>query len=84
MCLQYWLGLQMSVEDSSCPVCHSVADPFEDHQVGCGGNGDIIYRHDALCGAVFSAAQTAALAPRREMPSLIPAHRGGGCLPSQL
>ena len=71
-CVQYWLGLQMSVEGSSCPVCHSVADPFGDHQVGCGGNGDRIYRHDALRDAVFSAAQTAALVPWIEMSLLIP------------
>ena len=40
-----------------------------DHQVGCGGNGDRIHRHR---DAVFSAAQSAALAPRKEVPSLIP------------
>ena len=62
----------MFVEGSSCPVSHSVAGPFGDHQVGCGGNGDRIYRHDALRDAVFSAAQKAAIVPRREMPSLIP------------
>ena len=62
----------MFVEGSSCPVCHSVAGPFGDHQVGCGGNGDRIYRHDALRDAVFSTAQTVALVPKREMPSLIP------------
>ena len=72
LCVQYWLGLQMSVEGSSCPVCHTVADPFGYHQVGCGGNGDRIYRHDALRDAVISAAQTSALVPWREMPSLIP------------
>ena len=57
---------------AQCPVCHMVADPYGDHQVGCGGNGDRIFRHNALRDAVFSAAQSAALAPRKEMPSLIP------------
>ena len=38
----------------------------------CGGNGDRIHRHDSLRDALFSAAQSAALAPRREVPSLIP------------
>ena len=48
-----------------------VADPPGDHQVGCGGNGDRIHRHDSVRDALFSAAQTAALAPRKEVPSLI-------------
>ena len=41
-------------------------------RVGCGGNGDRIYRHDSLRDALLSAAQSAALAPRKEAPSLIP------------
>ena len=55
-----------------CQVCQGDADPFGDHQVSCGGNGDRIYQHDSLRDAIFSAAQSAALAPRREVPSLIP------------
>ncbi len=44
-------------------VC--LPDAYGDHQVGCGGNGDRIHRHDSIRDALFSAAQTAALAPRR-------------------
>ena len=44
--------------------------PWGDHQVGCGGNGDRIHRHDSVRDALFSAAQTAALAPRKEVPYL--------------
>ena len=40
--------------------------------MGCGGNGDRIHRHDSLQDVLFSAAQSAALAPRKEIPSLIP------------
>ena len=58
-----------------------VADPYGDHQVGCGGNGDRIFRHNALCDAAFSAAQSAALAPWKEMPSLIPNSR---CRPADV
>ena len=36
-----------------------------------GGNGDRIHRHDAIKDALFSVAQTAALAPRKEVPFLI-------------
>jgi hypothetical protein len=61
------------VEDGTrCPICQAVSDPFGDHQVGCGGNGDRIHRHDSLRDALYSAAQSAALAPRKEVPSLIP------------
>ena len=71
-CLQYWLGLPIFAEGVRCPVCRSVADPFGDHHVGCGGNGDRIHRHNSIRDAIFSAAQTAALAPRKELPSLVP------------
>ena len=49
-----------------------ITDPFGDHHVGCGGNNDRISRHDSIRDAVFSAAQSAALAPRKEVPCLIP------------
>ena len=73
LCLQYWLGLRMSEDGALCPtcICQGVADAHGDHQVGCGGNGDRILRHDSI-RELFSAAQLAALAPRKEAPSLIP------------
>ena len=71
LCLQYWLGLRMSEEGATCPICQRSADPYGDHQVGCGGNGDRIYQHDSVRDAIFSAAQSAALAPRKEAPSVI-------------
>ena len=46
-----------------------------DHQVGYGGANDRIARHDYICNSLFSADQSAALAPRREMPSLISGSR---------
>ena len=72
LCLQYWLGLRMSEDGATCPVCQGAADAYGDHQVGCGGNGDRIHRHDSIRDAVYSAAQSAALAPRKEAPSVIP------------
>ena len=64
----------MSGGASRCPPCmgERAADLLGDHQVGCGGNGDRIHRHDSLRDTLFSAAQSAALAPRKEVPSLIP------------
>ena len=46
LCVDYWLGLKMSDGESKCPLCvgERVADPFGDHQVGCGGNGDRCHR----------------------------------------
>ena len=75
LCLKYWLGLPIVEEGSHCPICLRAVDQFGDHQVGCGGNGDRIHRHDSIRDALFSAAQTAALAPRKEVPSLIPGTR---------
>ena len=69
LCLQYWLGLNIFEEGAKCSICHVAADPYGDHHVGCGGNGDRIHRHDSIRDAIFSAAQTAALAPRKEVPS---------------
>ena len=40
--------------------------------MGCGGNADRKFWHNSLRDAVFSAAQSAAFAPRKEVPSLIP------------
>jgi len=62
-------------EDHACPVCQNVADTLGDHQVGCGGNSDRISRHNAIRDVVYSAAQSAALCPRKEVPSLIPGSR---------
>ena len=39
----------------------TLADVYGDHQVGCGGNGDRIHRHDSIHDALFSAAPPAAL-----------------------
>ena len=71
-CLRYWLGVPLHSTPYSCPVCHGTADQFEDHQVGCGGNGDRITGHNAIRDVLFSAAQSAALAPIREAPNVIP------------
>ena len=68
----YWLGMRMYQEGIRCPVCQGSADVYGGHQVGCGENCDRTHRHDAIRDALFSVAQTVALAPRKEVPSLIP------------
>ena len=70
-CLRYWLGVPLHSSPYSCPECRSIADEFGDHQVGCGGNGDRIARHNAIGDVLFSAAQSAALAPVWEATNMI-------------
>ena len=62
----------MTEEGAHCPVCQEEADAFGNHQVGCGGNRDRIDRHNSIRGVLFSMDQSAALAPMKEVPSLIP------------
>ena len=71
-CLWYWLGIPLHSTPYSCPECHSTVDEFGDHQVGCGGNGDRIARHNAIRDVLFVALQSAALAPSREASGVVP------------
>ena len=71
-CLKYWLGIPLHSAPHLCPACRTSADEYGDHQVGCGGNGDRITRHNAVRDVIFSAAQSAALGPSREAQGLIP------------
>ena len=48
LCLDYWLGLKTSNAGTICRLCSRQADSFGDDQVGCGGNGDRIHRHDSI------------------------------------
>ena len=70
-CLRYWLGVSLHSSSYICPECRGSADPFGDHQVGCGGNGDHIARYNAIRDVLFNAAQSAALAPTKEAPNLV-------------
>ena len=71
-CLRYWLGIPLHSGPYTCPECQHTADEHGDHQVGCGGNGDRITRHNAIRDVLFSAAQSAALAPSREATGVVP------------
>ena len=71
-CLRYWLGVPLHSSPYSCPECRLTADIYGDHQVGCGGNGDRITRHNAVRDVIHAAAQSAALAPSKETPGLVP------------
>ena len=69
--LRYWLGVPLHNCPYPCPECRGTADIFGDHQVGCGGNGDRISRHNNIRDVVFTAAQSAAFAPSKETPGLV-------------
>ena len=56
---------------STCPVCEAVPNPMGDHHITCKGNGGLIQWHDSLSSVIFVAAQSAAFAPRKEVPTLI-------------
>ena len=74
-CLRYWLGVPMHSNPFPCPECRGTADIMGDHQVGCGGNGDRISRHNAIRDVLFTAAQSAALAPSKETQFSLKASR---------
>ena len=72
LCLKYWMGVRMLEEVSIYPVCKVSTEEFGDHQVSCGGYGGTIHWQDHLRDALFSAAQSAALAPKTEVQAIIP------------
>uniref|UniRef100_A0A1X7SKN1 Uncharacterized protein n=1 Tax=Amphimedon queenslandica TaxID=400682 RepID=A0A1X7SKN1_AMPQE len=71
-CQMYWLGIPLFRSDIVCPLCTRACDPLGDHSVACGGNGDKILRHNSHRNVLFTAAQAAALSPRRETSSIVP------------
>ena len=61
-------------------------DTYGDHQVGCGGNGDRISRHNTIQDVIFSAAQCAALASslRTHLPGQLASFSLTGAIVTQL
>ena len=55
-----------------CLACGDPSDKFGDHAIGCGKEGERIYRHNIIRDAVHSSARSAALAPAKEASSLLP------------
>ena len=67
----YWLG--MPLHSSSYILLPRMSQlAFGDNQADCGGNSDRIIHHKAIRDVVFSVAQSAALAPFKELSNLIP------------
>uniref|UniRef100_A0A1X7TXD0 Uncharacterized protein n=1 Tax=Amphimedon queenslandica TaxID=400682 RepID=A0A1X7TXD0_AMPQE len=66
------MGVLLSSSPHDSPICDKESDPMGDHTVGCGGDGDRIICHNSLCEVIFSSAQAADLASRKEVSSLLP------------
>ena len=73
VCAQFRLGMPIYAAAKTCSMCMTKErDVFGDHSIGCNSGPERIGRHDRLRDAIYSAAQTAALAPQKEVPSLVP------------
>ena len=68
----YRLGAPIYSSSGPCPACKRPSDDLGDHAVVCGYQSERIARHNHLRDALFSAAASANLAPRKEERALIP------------
>ena len=71
-CLKYRLGVPVYSADGTCPSCSGPSDKMGDHALGCRKHNERIARHDQLRDVLYEAASSAALAPIREAPHLLP------------
>lgn len=70
--VKYRLGVQIFTRAGPCPACGRYSDALGDHAMCCGQQGERIARHNYLRDALFSAAQSAALAPTKESCFFLP------------
>ena len=68
----YRLGVPVFDSFAPCPSCHRESDPYGDHAISCGTDGEKISRHNQLRDALFATAASAALSPAREERALLP------------
>ena len=68
----YRLGSPIYPTSGPCPACQKPSDRFGDHAIICANDGERIARHNQLRDAVFQAAVSANLAPRKEEQALLP------------
>ena len=59
-------------ENSFCPCCGSVMDPFGDHALTCVCKGDRTLRHNRVRDLTFEDALEARMSPEREKAGLLP------------
>ena len=68
----YRLGAPVYPSSGPCPACQKPSDRFGDHAIVCGSHGERIARHHHLRDALYQAAVSANLAPRKEEQALLP------------
>ena len=69
---KYRLGVRVYHESGPCPACGEDSDTFGDHAVGCGKEGERVFRHNILRDAIHQTAKQASLAPAKEQSALLP------------
>jgi hypothetical protein len=69
---QYRLGIPVFASEGDCVSCGRPSDIFADHAISCAYEGERISRHNRLRDAIYTAAQSAALNPQRELRNLLP------------
>ena len=63
-------------EGGPCPICQTPTDAYGDHHVSCGGKGTEYTCTTQIGNVLFFAVQSAAVAPWKQGPSLIPSFSG--------
>ena len=68
---KYRLGVRVYHESGPCPACGEDSDTYGDHAVGCGKEGERVFRHNILRDAIHQTAKQASLAPAKEQSALL-------------
>ena len=66
------LGMEVYQTEGPCKSCNNPSDTLGDHAVGCGSDGERIWRHNIIRDAIFMTAKSASLSPAKEENSLLP------------
>ena len=70
--VKYRLGIPVYPSADPCIACGEDSDKFGDHAIGCGKEGERIYRHNVIRDAIYETAKQASLAPAKEQSALLP------------
>ena len=63
--------VKIQEDNSVCPCCGSVMDPYADHALVCSCKGDRTLRHNRVRDVAFEDACEARMSPEREKPGLL-------------
>ena len=68
---QYWLGIPVYPSVESCIACWEDSDEYGDHAIGCGKEGERIYRHNNIRDAIYETVKQASGTPAKEQSALL-------------